>query len=618
MKLQKFSITLLFVMLTTLAVKASDTTHAYIDINNIKDDKLYVEVVVPTVTTETVEYHMPKIVPGTYSIYDFGQFLSDFKAYDTEGNELKVKSITENRWEISDATKLHKVAYWVEDTYDTDRETQVFQPAGTNIEEDNIVMNTFGFIGYLEGFKNTPFELHVTRPATYYGSTALKRNEAKGNTDTFLAGDYFTLHDSPIFYAVPDTATIQLGGATIEVALYSPNKVVTAKEVMESVKEIMTAQKDYLGGKLPVDKYAILIYLEDSPVNGYGALEHSYSTMFFLPENMGDSFFQTVKDITAHEFFHIVTPLSIHSEHIHDYDFINPSMSKHLWLYEGVTEYAANHVQIKHGLIDLNTFLSNMQQKVVSAYDGFNDRVPFTVMSKNALGIYEEEYGNVYQKGALIGMCLDIKLLQLSNGEYDLQQLLRELAKEYGTEKPFEDDMLFDKITEMTYPEIREFFIRYVEGAEELPLSEYLDYVGINYVPEREIKAFSMFGSEDIALNYNPTTKRIFVQDVGTVNEFGEDLGFEKGDEFVSFNGQEVTLAAVSTPDNMFTQFMENVKEGDKVVYVVARPKKAGKFKNKKLKAKAVKVPAKDKYVLEANEEATAEQLKLRKAWINQ
>jgi predicted metalloprotease with PDZ domain len=47
-------------------------------------------------------------------------------------------------------------------------------------------------------------------------------------------------------------------------------------------------------------------------------------------------------DVVSHEFFHIVTPLSIHSKEIQDFDYNDPKMSEHLWMYEGVTEYFAN------------------------------------------------------------------------------------------------------------------------------------------------------------------------------------------------------------------------------------------------------------------------------------
>ena len=43
---------------------------------------------------------MPKIVPGTYSIYDFGQYVLDFEAFDTAGRSLSVNQLDKNRWEI--------------------------------------------------------------------------------------------------------------------------------------------------------------------------------------------------------------------------------------------------------------------------------------------------------------------------------------------------------------------------------------------------------------------------------------------------------------------------------------------------------------------------------------
>jgi predicted metalloprotease with PDZ domain len=51
-------------------------------------------------------------------------------------------------------------------------------------------------------------------------------------------------------------------------------------------------------------------------------------------------------DVVSHEFFHIVTPLSIHSKEIHIL-IIMTKMSEHLWMYEGVTEYFANLFQIR-------------------------------------------------------------------------------------------------------------------------------------------------------------------------------------------------------------------------------------------------------------------------------
>ncbi|MGV2480957.1 UNVERIFIED_CONTAM: peptidase M61, partial [Salmonella enterica subsp. enterica serovar Weltevreden] len=86
--------------------------------------------------------------------------------------------------------------------------------------------------------------------------------------------------------------------------------------------------------------------------------------------------------------------------------------------------------------------------------DNYNDTVPFTVMSKYVLDKYKKQYNNVYEKGAVIGMCLDIMLRYYSKGTYGTQDLMKDLAKKYGKNKSFKDDELFDDIEKLTFKEV--------------------------------------------------------------------------------------------------------------------------------------------------------------------
>ena len=81
----------------------------------------------------------------------------------------------ENTWKIKDATKLKKISYWVDDTFDTSMTgPEIFWPAGTNIEDKkNFVINTSGFFGYFDGVKEAPFQFNVVRSKDLYGSTGL-------------------------------------------------------------------------------------------------------------------------------------------------------------------------------------------------------------------------------------------------------------------------------------------------------------------------------------------------------------------------------------------------------------------------------------------------------------
>jgi predicted metalloprotease with PDZ domain len=575
------------------------------------DHRLQVEVEPPRITSQTVRYYMPKIVPGTYTINNFGRFVHDMKAYDVTGGELNVTRIDTNSWEISDAQILKRITYWVEDTYHSASKPVVFEPTGTCIDSAKVFMlNNFTLVGYFEGFKDMPYTISITKPEGFYGATSMPLESSAGNIDVYKPENYFELHDNPIMYTIPDTASVMVNNTQILLSLYSPNKKVNASYLIEHTKELFEAQGEYLGGDLPANKYSILVYLfEGSSLSGSaGALEHFSSTTFTYPEVTGEEFIQPFRDVVAHEFFHIITPLGIHSEEIGNFDFINPVMSRHLWLYEGSTEYYAVHSQVKHGVITPGEFFSKIQQKLYISTFYLNDTLPFTELSKGALDKYKPQYFNVYQKGALINMCLDLYLLKLSEGKYGLQQLKAELGNKYGPDRSFNDAELFDIITEMTYPAIREFFAKYVEGPNKLPYKQFLSYAGYDYHDEYELEVPALIGAA-LQLTEDGSIE------VAEVNEFGKVLKLKEGDRIFSLNGNEVT-------GHNFQHIADNIekdlKAGDIVTVIVERKNDEGKFIKKTLTAKSYPVKRKERFVILPNNNATAEQLMIRKAWINQ
>jgi predicted metalloprotease with PDZ domain len=189
--------------------------------------------------------------------------------------------------------------------------------------------------------------------------------------------------------------------------------------------------------------------------------------MYYLIDGEDKELAATVRNVASHEFFHILTPLNIHSDEIADFNFDHPKMSEHLWLYEGSTEYHAHSVQVRYGLIDQAEYLNAIKQAMTEAMFAFNDTLSFTELSMGCLDKYKDQYNNVYAKGALISMCLDLKLLHLSHGKYHLTEfLLQDLSKSYGKDRSFHDDELFPKtVVSLTFPEIKGFFDDYVIGS---------------------------------------------------------------------------------------------------------------------------------------------------------
>jgi predicted metalloprotease with PDZ domain len=608
-------------LLSLICLQATGMGSSYqfaIDITHLTGGKLAVELSPPQMEQDEIVYHIPKIVPGTYEIYDFGRFVSDFHATDDQGKEMTVDHPDVNSWKISNSRHLAHIHYLVENSWHSKAGAPlVFEPAGTNLEEGkNVVLNNHGFFGFFDGMKRVTYQLSITRPADFYGSTSLTGMQTKGQTDTYTIADYMKLVDAPIMYCKPDTSIIRIGDAQVLVSSYSPNHMINASFIAGTISQVLEAQKEYLGGKLPIEKYAFIFYFNDQPTltGNNGALEHNLSSFYVLPEIKGEYLKQTLRDVVAHEFFHIVTPLSIHSEEIADFDFMHPKMSEHLWLYEGMTEYSAGLVQIKYGLIDLPTYVGMLHDKIINA-SHFNDTMSFTEMSRHVVEKrYHEQYNNVYQKGALIGMCLDIKLRKLSDGRYGIQELLQDLSKSYGREKAFKDDELFDEIVRLTYPEIGEFFRHYVMDGDPLPFKELLGYAGIDYSARQMTKGITLGAFE---LGYDTLTRHFFISGTSHLDKFGKAMSYRKGDQILKFNGADLNL---QNAQEVITQFIVSAKVGDELKVDILRPGRRGKMKSKQLHAKLIEVESEETNVLEAEADdlMSPGQKRFRKAWINQ
>lgn len=566
---------------------ATDEVKVTIDLNQVKDDKVMVTVTPPKLTSNEVVYHIPKTVPGTYSTDNYGKLIDDLKAFDTKGKELSTIKTDDNSWKISNSKTLSKITYWVNDTYDTEKgggfgKEDIFSPAGSNIlDGQNFMLNNHCFVGYFDAKTEIKYNLTVLHPATLFGATSLIDTNKSDTIDNFVATRYFEITDNPIMYSKPDYETFMVDGMEILLSVYSPSGTHSAKSIMPDLEKTMRAQKTFLGPINNNKRYTVLLYLSDMQGNdakGFGALEHHTSTTVVFPEMIpAAALAEQMKDVVSHEFFHIVTPLSIHSKEIQFFDYNNPKMSKHLWMYEGVTEYFANLFQVNQGLIGADEFYERMNGKIQNAAT-LNDTMPFTEMSANVLvEPYKDQYLNVYEKGALIGMCIDIIIREKSNGERGILDLMKKLSKEYGTEKPFDDEELFAKITSLTYPEVGEFLNTYVAG--KTPINYDFFYAKMGVTKSKVQKPINPFLKDRSTpyITVNPTTKEIIVIPSAELNDFMTNLGLKGGDIIVSINDKKYNL------DTIYDMIMEsqNWKVDDAITVTISRDGKEQIIKGK-------------------------------------
>ena len=474
------ALSLLLFLAGSAAAQRSPIGYA-IDVTDRADDRFEVTAWVSGLTPDNAVYQFAATAPGTYQVMDIGRFVRSFEAFDATGKPVSVERVSVNQWKLGDAPRVRTIRYSIAETWDTkvDRH-EVYLMCGTSIEQDHVLINPHAVIGYPTSMQARPIRLRVEYPAGWKVGTALERDRG----GAYLAEDYDHLVDSPILLGRLSEARTRVTGVPVQIFTYSKTDRIRSAQLLGAMDGMLQAAGRFLG-KLPVDRYTFLFHFEDRPA---GAWEHSLSSEYVLQESeFTDSVGRYVTDIAAHEFFHVVTPLNIHSEIIEHFNFVTPVPSQHLWLYEGTTEWAAHAMQLRSGLKSPEEYLEKVIQKMRIDRANFDSTYSLRDL---ALTSYSDsgqaQYANIYLRGALTAGLLDIRLLELSGGSRGLQDLIAELTHKYGKRRAFPEATLVDTLVAMTYPEIRDFFDRYVWESERLPIAEYYGKLGIRLVEGQE------------------------------------------------------------------------------------------------------------------------------------
>ncbi len=597
--------TILFISILSLGtLNAQDTGEnifSYkINLEYYADDIFHVTCYPPKLTLADTIYNFVAFAPGTHQVLDIGRYVKSFYAYDKNGEEITVENISTNKWKISNPAEVHKIKYDIEDTFDSDVEEDLIYPmSGTGIQDEYIIINTYGVIGYFDEHKSDPVILDIIYNTAWKIGTALVKNE----NGSYEADSYYHLADSPILLGNLTVSSIKIGDIDVEAYVYSPVDEINSDKIIELADEVLNSAYEFTTFA-PVDRYTFLMYFfnietaKNNPVfHGAGALEHSYSSTYALPAM--PHILPYVATVIAHEFMHILTPLNLRSEFIANFDYSKPTAEdQHLWLYEGVTEWVSNIMQLRSGLMTIDEYMKDISKKI-SASEMFGNDYSLTRLS--AEWFTEEgktKYGNIYQLGALTAGALDIRLLELSNGERGLREVYLELIGKYGKDKPFNNESFFDEIIDITYHEIKDFIDDYIKDNKPLDYNEIYGRLGIEYLESRPSEnktplfALKFAEGEDGLIKINGFSKE------------HKNFGLQEGDYILEIFGTKATWA---NSDSLIA-IKNEMSPGDEYTIKVKR-------EDEELEFTGELVRRMDYHVFEVNEEARDEQLKLRDQW---
>jgi len=495
-----------------------------------------------------VELVFPAWAPGSYMIRDFVRHVYGLRIADERGRPLDSERLDKQRWRVASAGAAFVVTYRVF-AFEASVRTSF-------LDDSHGYWNGTSLFFAVDGEAQRPHDVVIDAPAGWHVSTALPRTPA----GAYHAASYDELVDSPVEVGKHARLGFRVGRTGFEVALYGRTNA-DPRRLVAILRQVVQATAQIFGG-FPFPRYVFIIHA--LPV-GSGGLEHHASvtmdiTGLSFDEEKG---YVRFADLAAHEFFHAWNVKRLHDPVLGPFDYTRENYTRMLWFHEGFTDYLANVIILRAGVLDEKGFW----RWIADDWPRYATRpgrleTPLDELSFEAwIKLYkpaENHFNNAvsyYEKGLWVGMALDLELRRATRGRRGLPELFRWLW-----------DRAERREAIVTEADVRAaaravggksfdgFFERHIHGTAELPLPALWRQAGLDVTlappwseqsgesdPVRRARARSWSGAT-IEGRASGSAERAFVKNV-LPGSPAEKAGLTYGDEIIALGEDRVNAA---------------------------------------------------------------------------
>jgi predicted metalloprotease with PDZ domain len=448
-----------------------------------------VEITAGKVSGDSLEFIMPAWSPGRYAIYDFAKNVQEFEATGAQGQSLAWTNLDKQTWHVDarQAGGIIKARYRVF-ANDLNGSFSQFDNSHANLNGPSIFM-------YIAGHKSDPLTLTVDAPKDWQLISGFSESPSER---TFQAPDYDRLVDTPLEASKEiKLAQFQERGKTIRVAVhaYDEGDADTAK-LLEGLKKIVHAEMALMPAP-DFEHYTFIFHFAPDISMGDG-MEHLNSTQIILRGSLSSSLDEAL-ETAAHEFFHLWNVKRLRPAELGPFDYTREVYTPSLWFVEGVTTYVAYLSLLRSGLWTREQFLARLSDEIRT----LEEEPGRTLMSAESSSFHawfydrspqmqETDFANsiisYYNKGALLGMLLDLEILSRTQGAKSLLDVLSSLyhkfyetapATYYGPGHAYSEQDILEALNEVAESDFTPFFDSYVRGTAPLPYGRALGMAGL-------------------------------------------------------------------------------------------------------------------------------------------
>jgi predicted metalloprotease with PDZ domain len=228
-------------------------------------------------------------------------------------------------------------------------------------------------------------------------------------------------------------------------------------------------------------------------------MEHLNSSQIIVQGELSGTGLAEALETAAHEFFHLWNVKRLRPAGLGPFDYTREQYTRSLWFTEGVTAYYAYLHLLRSGVWSRQQFLEHLAEEIrglelepgrllmsaesSSFHAWFYDRSP---------QMQETNFANTtisyYNKGAVLGMLLDLEIRARTGGQKSLDDVLLAMYRKfyappaadyYGPGQGYKSEDILQAVNAVAGSDFTTFFERYVRGTEPLPYAPTLASAGL-------------------------------------------------------------------------------------------------------------------------------------------
>lgn len=544
-----------------------------------------------------IDLKMPVWTPGSYLVREYTRNLESFEARDDAGNALDVQKTDKHTWRVFNKGGRATVNYRLYG-FEVSVRTNL-------IDDSHAFLSPAATFLYPDGHLDHPVEVAIVPHASWSAvSTGLE--QVDGKPFTYAAPDFDILFDSPIEVGNQDVFTFEAAGVLHEVAMVGGGNYDKDRLIRDFTDIIEESTRIF--GTNPNKRYVFIVHHYQS---GGGGLEHLNSTVLGATRNgyTNPRIYTSFLGLVAHEYFHLWHVKRLRPIELGPFDYTGENYTTALWIMEGFTSYYDNHILLRTGLVTEAGYLQLLDSDFNAVENRPGNQIqPVAEASFDAWVKYyrpDENSPNAtvsyYNKGALLSLLMDAKIIAETKGEKSLDDVLKAAYEHFYVNlgRGFREAELEELIEEVTGVSVSEIF-RAAHTVETIDYSSYLRPIGYELADLTHGRAIP-----DLGIRTNVSDGRVMVTGV-VRNGSAWDGGISARDEIIAVNGTRLDAGG-----RELAHIVQQAAVGDELHVLISRD---GIIRELTV---ALKASAEGVYTVRRYALATAEQQRLGQVWLS-